>query len=379
MQKSTRDVLLTAIIAVVILAVSPAISRAVASFFVADNGYVGIKNSTPQHALDVSGAMYSRLVTATTSDIYWNQGNVQSLTLSSNQTLTFNTAQAGGVYHLILNQDATGNRTVTWPNSIIWPSNSAPTLSITGSSTDIIQFVYDGSHYLGMSSSGGSSSQYTSLLSSLVAYWKLDETTGNAVDEVNSNTLTNNGTVTFSSGRINNAAALSSGKYFSIADANQTGLNITGDMALSFWVKFSSLPTSGGFVTLLSRRSGTSAGWELSLTDVGSGNYDMVFEDENGTPHYSTITTSLSTGTWYHFVLNWTNSSHAFELYKNNSSVGTNTNAVALTGGTLAFTIGASASSPSAQVDEVGIWSRTLTANEVSGLYNSGNGRSHPF
>lgn len=103
------------------------------------------------------------MVTATTSAISWNLGNVQSLTLTSNPTLTFVGGQAGGEYQLILNQDGTGGRSVTWPASIKWAGGNAPALSSAASSTDVISFVYDGTNYLGtyalnMSTSAGSPS-----------------------------------------------------------------------------------------------------------------------------------------------------------------------------------------------------------------------------
>lgn len=68
----------------------PLVSLARGSFYIDDvTSFVGIGNTTPASRLDVSGAMYSRLVTASSSSIDWNAGNVQSMTLSSSQTLTF--------------------------------------------------------------------------------------------------------------------------------------------------------------------------------------------------------------------------------------------------------------------------------------------------
>lgn len=98
---------------------------------------------------DVTGALYSHLVTATSSAINWNLGNVQSFTLTSNPTFTFTGGQAGGVYKFILTQDATGGRTVTWPESVEWPNSTTPTLTSSASSTDLFEFVYDGTDYLG--------------------------------------------------------------------------------------------------------------------------------------------------------------------------------------------------------------------------------------
>lgn len=70
------------------------------------------------------------------------QGNIFELTLTDNCTLSFSNppvnGKAGSVT-LILTQDGTGNRTVTWPGSVTWAGGTAPTLSTAASAIDIIQ------------------------------------------------------------------------------------------------------------------------------------------------------------------------------------------------------------------------------------------------
>jgi len=69
-------------------------------------------------------------------------GNVFSLTLTGNVTFTFSGATSGKAcsFGLYLKQDATGNRTVTWPGSAKWPGGVAPILSSTTNATDILIF-----------------------------------------------------------------------------------------------------------------------------------------------------------------------------------------------------------------------------------------------
>lgn len=58
-----------------------------------------------------------------------------------------------------------------------------------------------------------------SLSTNLISYWKLDETSGNAVDSVGSNTLTNNNSVSFSTALINNGAnfgTANTNKYYQV-------------------------------------------------------------------------------------------------------------------------------------------------------------------
>jgi len=131
-------------------------SLGVSQLFVAENGNVGLNTTTPKHKLDVSGAIYSELVTVSgTSTINWNAGNVQTITLSTNPTLTFSNGQAGGIYKLILKQDGTGGRTVTWPATVMWIYATIPTLSSGANGVDIITFVYDGTTYFGSASHFG--------------------------------------------------------------------------------------------------------------------------------------------------------------------------------------------------------------------------------
>ena len=61
--------------------------------------------------------------TSTTYTIDYESSNVFELTLTGNCTYTFSNPPASGVagsFTLIQKQDATGNRTVTWPASVKW-------------------------------------------------------------------------------------------------------------------------------------------------------------------------------------------------------------------------------------------------------------------
>lgn len=78
----------------------------------------------------------------------WNNGNVQSVTIAGNRTFTFANPKTGGKYLIVLKQDATGSRTITWP-TIKWRGGTAPTLTTTAAKTDLITLVYDGSAYYG--------------------------------------------------------------------------------------------------------------------------------------------------------------------------------------------------------------------------------------
>lgn len=74
-------------------------------------------------------------------------GNVQKLTLTANCTITLTNPGAGAMRSLTLLvfQDATGLRTITWPGSVSWGDAGAPILSLVASKMDIISlFTVDG-------------------------------------------------------------------------------------------------------------------------------------------------------------------------------------------------------------------------------------------
>jgi hypothetical protein len=82
-----------------------------------------------------SGAAYTcNLATAT----------VFNITLNNNCTFAFSGAIATGntdSFTLILNQDAVGGRTCTWPAAVVWPYNVTPTLDTTLNTTCILVFM----------------------------------------------------------------------------------------------------------------------------------------------------------------------------------------------------------------------------------------------
>ena len=85
--------------------------------------------------------------TSTSYTVSLSDGSVQILTLTGNCTFTFPTATAGKGFTLLLKQDGTGSRTVTWPSSVKWPASTAPTITSTASKGDKFVFVGDGTYW----------------------------------------------------------------------------------------------------------------------------------------------------------------------------------------------------------------------------------------
>ena len=75
-------------------------------------------------------------------------GTVQIITLTGSATITMPTAVSGKSFTLLLKQDATGSRTVTW-TTVSWPSATAPTITSTASKMDKYVFISDGTYWYG--------------------------------------------------------------------------------------------------------------------------------------------------------------------------------------------------------------------------------------
>ena len=86
--------------------------------------------------------------TGTAITVSLTNGTVQQLTLTGNATITMPTASAGKSFVIMLKQDGTGSRTVTW-STVTWPSGTAPTITSTASKQDIYSFFSDGTNWYG--------------------------------------------------------------------------------------------------------------------------------------------------------------------------------------------------------------------------------------
>ena len=190
------------------------------------------------------------------------------------------------------------------------------------------------------------------LTTSIVSYWKLDESSGNAVDSVGSTTLTNSN-VTYATGKINNGAV------FNSTSDTLIGTSISNPLSFSFWYNV----TQGNSVTYLANASPDNT--------IQSKSSRFTWQIYDGTSSRD-FTTTVKTATWTHvvFVYNGT----GYLLYENGTYIET------VTSNQISFDkIGRSGSNINGTIDEVGIWNRALTSGEVTELYNSGVGLQYPF
>lgn len=83
--------------------------------------------------------------------VNWNtaNGNIATLTLGGNRTIAAPTGLTAKSYILVVNQDATGSRTITWNSVFKWPGGALPVLSTAANAKDVFSFFSDGTNLYG--------------------------------------------------------------------------------------------------------------------------------------------------------------------------------------------------------------------------------------
>ena len=208
----------------------------------------------------------------------------------------------------------------------------------------------------------------TSLISdgNLVAYYRM-ESGVLTTDSKNGFTLTNTGGVADGMGKFGGAADFgptNSTKKLGIV--NNLGIAGNGSIGISFWVKMNTEIGSGLQVLFQHGTITTSDRYFQIYYDYNAGTRRLAL-DAGGGAIFKTIT--LGTTDWHHIVCNRTTTTEA-RLYVDNVDCGT----VAPGAGGIAtnqFDLGAGgvANYSSVLIDDVGVFTRTLTAPEVNTLF----------
>lgn len=218
----------------------------------------------------------------------------------------------------------------------------------------------------------------------VVSRWLLDEASGqNAADAVGSNTLTQVNTVGSGTGysapgaSFDNSRDLEKGSshYFNIANASQTGLNITGSMTIAAWIKME----SGGFNrTIVAKDEEDSNRRQYQLRVVSDLIRLKVSTDGINDVNVDGATTLTSDGTtWYH-VVGVFRAGSDMEVYVNGVSDGVNSTSIpaSINSSTGAFTLGVQSlvAGPFDLYDgllqDVIIWNVALSDANVDALYD---------
>ena len=220
----------------------------------------------------------------------------------------------------------------------------------------------------------------SALLTSLIAHWRLEESSDTRFDAHSINHLTDNNSVGTAVGKFGSAAAFTALNQESLAIADNAALSMGDlDFTLGGWVYIN---VSGG-----SSFTGIAGKWQVS----GNLEYLLYFDasvfrfyvSANGSVPVNVASgTPISGATWY-FVVAWHDSvANTINLQVNNGTVASLAHSSGVFNGTASFYLGRNeegATYLDGRLDSFSIWKRVLTAPERTQLYNSGNGLDYPF
>ena len=223
------------------------------------------------------------------------------------------------------------------------------------------------------------------LTDGLVSYWKFDETSGTTASDSHGE---NDGDVTgatWTTGKINNGLDFTGGNHYVNVGMKSFGSSFHTS-TLSFWIK-TSHSTGTERITSSYNSGSTDLSYDIS---INNNELQIYSRDTNGKRLLGYIDFSDYTNdVWHHVVvvLEW--DSNNVDIYVNNDSktitYETQESPTSSADFDFDLTIGARNlrgtidSFYNGLLDEVAIYDRALSSDEVSELYNSGDGLQYPF
>lgn len=166
----------------------------------------------------------------------------------------------------------------------------------------------------------------------------------------------------------------SSSQYASIADGDQTGLDITGSISYGGWFKGESGSTNQRLIAKY-LTTGNQRAYMLHFNTSG---FAVATLSSNGTATATaTSGTGLSTGVWYHLCVVYNGTD--IRIYLDGSLDSSGTNPLSYSGGifnsSASFHIGTWGSLTDhydGLADELFVFDRELTSTEVDDIFNNG-------
>lgn len=219
-------------------------------------------------------------------------------------------------------------------------------------------------------------SQSDALERGLAGYWKLDDGSGTSATDASTNandgTLTNG--PTWTTGQIGGAVSFDGTDDY-IIEAGTTKYKFTSSFAFGGWFKSTANEDNrpvAGF------DSGSSDRYNLVIDNSGTESLGCNVRLTGGLIS-ATLTTTVVTNSWYHLYCSYDDSLKVVTLYANGAKVATSsTGSGSLTDGGFGlqkFAIGRSNGSSytywTGIIDEVRLYNRSLSAEEIAKLYQS--------
>lgn len=223
-----------------------------------------------------------------------------------------------------------------------------------------------------------------SLSDNLISYWSLGEASGNAIDDHSTNDLTDTNTVGTATGKVGNCRDFeaNNGEYLTRAD--NAALSIGDiDMTLTCWINMESQAGDDGIVA--GKHDANISSIEYSLYyNLTTDRLVFRVSSDGATAVEVTASTfgAVPTATWMFVVCRHDATANQISISVNAGTANTTAHSGGIFNGTAPFRLGADAIPGTyfdGLIDEVGLWKRALTNDEVTELYNSGSGRDYAY
>jgi hypothetical protein len=306
-------------------------------------------------------------------------GNVNGLTTGSNSTIF--TVGGSGVNATWAGTDGTNTRTLTY--TITAGQNGLAAINEAALKTALIAGITDaaGNAFAYTANSGNIPDIDSTALPvvdnrSLVAYWKMDESTGSVAYDSGPNNLN----ATFAQNAswagtgapgfaTNKSVSLNNG-YLQVADSSL--FNLTSGFTISAWAK----TTDGANNTIIDR-----ANYNFLVQIAPNGTSGLGFYNNATDWRYSS--TPIAVNEWVHVAVSYDPANATIKFYKNGILTDTFANIPTLTFNPGAVNIGAqlpegfSGNRMDGQLDEVAIFDTALSQPQISS-FMQGSGANHP-
>lgn len=221
----------------------------------------------------------------------------------------------------------------------------------------------------------------------LVAHWTFNDSTSTDIRGGFNGTNTN---INYYAGKVGTGAGFDTSTSHIDVDANET-LNLKEAISVSLWYKPDSTP-SGGYYRYIFRNSGGT--WDANIKffmiheESGRISWSIVPEgaiDHNNYYRLFENDAPLTPGTWYHIVCTYNSVTGTSNIYINNVLERTHdytpANIIDLN---IPITIGGGGDGGATQnlkgmLDDVRYYSKELTTDEISYIYNSNSGTDEEY
>lgn len=210
----------------------------------------------------------------------------------------------------------------------------------------------------------------STLWNNLIAYWTGDNTPNDSLGTYNG-TLING--ATYATGKINNGFSLDGvNDYISVSPSlGSSFTSPSNSHSYSFWAYPNVLSENKTIISNGNSGMGT-------IVAFGGANIYIFYAGVGGLYNAGG---GFSINTWYHIVITYNGG--VFKMYKNGSLFSTSSVITWTDGvGTSNTYIGSYLNGSglyNGTIDELGAWSRALTATEVTEIYNAGAGKQYPL